>query len=259
MCHDDCPFPITGGEHLQERDVTLPAGSESLPVFVVLPERLPAPAVMIIHDINGPNAFYHDLARRLADAGFIAALPDFFFRQGAVPDGDFQAARERSTHVDQAKTFDDMQATLLWLRDHEHGNGKIGTVGMCWGGSMAMLAAGRTPSLDATVPFYGFPVRDRTPNFAILPIDEGEVTGITSPMLGFWGDQDAGVGMDNLRAYDEKLDKYEKSHEFVIYPGLGHAFLTFDPDSEAYQASQDAWQRTLAFLNANLGHEGGAV
>lgn len=259
MCHDDCSFPISGGAHLQEQDLTLPVGEESLPVFLILPDRLPAPAVMIIHDIFGPNAFYHDLARRLADAGFIAALPDFFFRQGPIPEGDMQAARERGGRVDQAKTFDDIEATLLWLRDHESGNGRFGTVGMCWGGSMVMLAAGRDPAPQAAVPFYGFPVRERTPNFAILPIDESEVAGIGSPMLGFWGDQDSGVGMDNVRAYDQKLDTYDKPHEFIIYPGLGHAFLTFDPQSAAYEQSQDAWRRTLAFLRRQLGPDGSAA
>ncbi|HWV24071.1 MAG TPA: dienelactone hydrolase family protein [Thermomicrobiales bacterium] len=259
MCHDDCPFPISGGAHLHEQDLTLSSGDESLPVFVVEPERLPAPAVMIIHDIHGPNDFYHDVARRLADAGFIAALPDFFFRQGPVPAGDTQAARERGTRVDQAKTFGDIEATLLWLRDHEHGNGRIGTIGMCWGGSMVMLASSRNPTLQAAIPFYGFPVRERTPNFPILPIDEDEVAGVQAPMLGFWGDQDAGVGMDNLNAYDQKLDTYDKPHEFVVYPGLGHAFLTFDPTSDAFAQSQDAWQKTLTFLGANLGIESSAT
>lgn len=252
MCHEDCPYPIAGGDHLHEQDLALPVDGGSLPIFLAGPERFPAPAVMIIHDIYGPNAFYQDIARRLAAAGFLAALPDFFFRQGPIPDGDRQAAGERIAQVRQEQTLSNMQATLLWLRDHESGNDKIGTTGMCWGGSMVMLSASHTPTPDAVVPFYGFPVRERTPNLAILPIDETEVTGIASPMLGFWGERDQAVGIANVHAYDEKLRKYDKPHEFVFYPKLGHAFMSFDPASDAYDASQDAWQRTLAFLGTHL-------
>jgi carboxymethylenebutenolidase len=253
MCHDSCPHPVSGGEHLHEDHISLPVGDEQMPMFTVMPESTPAPAVMIIHDIHGPNAFYQDLARRLASAGYIVALPDFFFRQGSTPAGDLQAARARGGKVVQSKTLEDIATVLTFLKTHTNGNGKIGTIGMCWGGSMVMLAASRQPVPDASVPFYGFPVRERTDNNPILALDDDEVTSLASPMLAFWGDGDAGVGMDNVAAYDDKLTKHAKAHEFVIYPGIGHGFLTFDPDSLAYESSQDAWSRTLAFLGQHLG------
>lgn len=252
MCHDSCPHPVSGGEHLHEDRMTLTVEGGELPLLVVMPEQTPAPGVMIIHDIHGPNAFYQDLARRLAVEGYIVALPDFFFRQGPVPAGDMAAARERGGKVVQATTFGDIAATLGWLKDHEHGTGRIGAIGMCWGGSMVMLAASREPVLDASVPFYGFPVRARTENNPILALDDDEVASVASPMLAFWGDQDSGVGMDNVAAYDNALTEAGKDHEFVIYPGIGHGFLTFDLGSAAYEHSRDAWRHTLAFLVEKL-------
>ena len=253
MCHDGCPHPISGGAHLQEEEHTLPVDGGSLPVFVVVPERTPSPAVLLIHDIHGPNAFYQDLARRLANAGYLVALPNFFFRQGSVPAGDLQAARERGSRVSQQQTFGDIATTLRWLKDSGRSTGKIGTIGMCWGGSMVMLQAARAPRPDASIPYYGFPIRPRTENNPILAMDDGEVAKVDSPMLAFWGDEDHGVGMDNVAAYDDKLTEQGKDHEFVIYPGIGHGFLTFDPEADAYTASQDAWRRTLAFLAEHLG------
>lgn len=258
MCHETCPHPISGGDHLQESHITIAVGDEQLPVFVVAPEETPAPGVMIVHDIYGPGEFYQDLARRLADAGYRVALPDFYFRQGPIEGRDMDAARARGAKVVQANTFADMAATLTWLKDHEDGTGKIGTVGMCWGGSMVMLQAARAPRPDATVPFYGFPVRPRTNNNPILAMDDEEVAKVDSPILAFWGDQDHGVGMDNVAAYDDKLTAQGKTHEFVIYPGIGHGFLTFDPAANAYAASQDAWKQTLAFLAEHLGAPGQA-
>lgn len=252
MCHESCSHPISGGAHLEEQYITLETEGGTLPVLVVMPGSGPAPAVMIIHDIHGPNVFYQDLARRLAAEGYIAALPDFFFRQGPVKAGDVQAARERSVMVEQAKTFGDIETTLSWLTSHDGSTGRIGTIGFCWGGSMVMLAASRTPTPDACVSFYGFPVRPRTENNPILAIDDEEVAGVRSPILGFWGDQDAAVGMDNLSAYDKALSHHSVPHEFHIYPGLGHAFLTFDPEAEAFEASHRAWTRTLLFLDEYL-------
>jgi carboxymethylenebutenolidase len=252
MCHDSCPHPVAGGEHLHEERISLHVEGGELPILFVAPERLPAPGVMIIHDIHGPNAFYQDLARRLAVEGYMVALPDFFFRQGAIPEGDMAAARERGGKVVQATAFGDMEATLSWLKTHEQGTGKIGTIGMCWGGSMVMLAASRSPIPDASVPFYGFPVRARTENNPIVALDDDEVSSVSSPMLAFWGDEDSGVGMDNVAAYDNALSAARKTHDFVIYPAIGHGFLTFDPEAKAYEHSQDAWRRTLTFLGEKL-------
>jgi len=255
MCHDTCPHPVSGGAARQEQELALPLSArESLPIFLVLPERTPAPAVLILHDINGPNAFYQDLARRLADAGFVAALPDLFFRLDPPADDSREAIRERSAQLSQAQTLGDIQAALFWLRDHnEHTTGGVGTIGFCMGGSLVMLAASREPVPSASVAYYGFPVRQRTPNNPALAIDEDEVANIASPLLGFWGDQDRPVGMDNVAAYDDKLKTYHKPHEFHVYPGLGHGFLTFDPAATAFEASQRSWERTLAFLDEHLG------
>lgn len=253
MCHETCPHPVSGGSQMQEQDHTLPVEGGSLPMLVVLPEQTPAPAILIIHDIYGPGPFYQDLARRLADAGYISALPDLYFRHGALERPTREEARERASQVVQEDALADIRATLTWLRDHGSSTGRIGTIGMCWGGTMVMLAASREPVPDASVSFYGFPVRERTPNNPVLPIDEEEVVGLASPLLGFWGEEDSAVGMENVAAYDDKIHQYNKPHEFFRYPDVGHGFLTFDQDSPAYTASRDAWDRTLAFLADGLG------
>lgn len=251
MCHEICDHPIAGGDHLNEQDVHIVTGTgEELPVFVVFPEKLPAPAVMIVHDIYGAGDFYRDLARRLAMAGYIAALPDFYFRQGPIADR--SEARARGAKVVQASAIGDSSATLTWLKDHDQSTGNIGAIGMCWGGTMVMLAAATTPKLDVAIPFYGFPVRQTSDIARILPIDDDQVAAIQAPIIGFWGDQDSGVGMDNVAAYDQKLTDQQKPHEFEIYPNVGHAFLTFDPNSNNFAASSDAWNRTLAALELHL-------
>lgn len=66
MCHDDCPSPVRGGDALEEIQVEIPLASGTLPATFFVPDSAPAPAVLILHDINGVNDFYRDLGRRLA-------------------------------------------------------------------------------------------------------------------------------------------------------------------------------------------------
>ncbi len=254
MCHDTCPYPVSGGAAIVESDEQIALEQGSIPAFVTIPDAQPAPAVLLIHDINGPNDFYRDLARRLAGLGYLTALPDFFHRQGPPRDTTREAVRARMNEMTQSDTLADIQFVIYWLRDHTASTGKVGTIGFCMGGTLVMLAAARQPTPDATVAFYGFPRRDRTPLAPILPSDQDEVGTLASPILAFWGDQDAGVGMDNVREYEQRLTEYDKEHEFVIYPQIGHGFLTFDPAFPAFAASEDAWNRTIRFLGERLGN-----
>lgn len=258
MCHDHCPSPVRGGAPLQELSVKIPLDSGSIPAFVALPESTDdagSPAVLLIHDINGPNDFYRDIARRLAAQGYITAMPDIFFRQGSRPETP-EMIRARAREMSQTDTVANIRSVLLWLRDHNASSGKVGTMGFCLGGTLVMLAASRHPLPDASVVFYGFPYRERTPMAPIMAGDDAEAAGVESPLLGFWGDGDTGVGMDNVARYDNLLTRYQKDHEFVIYPGVGHGFVTFDPDAPAYDTTQRAWAQALTFLSERLGRSG---
>ncbi len=255
MCHDDCPHPVSGGDAISEFDTHIPAIDRQMPAFVARPDQLPAPSILIIHDINGANAFYHDVARRLALAGYIAVLPDFFHRQGPLTDDSREAKQARMRSMTQSETLSDIEAALVWIRHLGDGTGKIGTLGFCMGGTLVLLAASRDPLPDASVAFYGFPVRERTPLAPILPTDDGEVASLRSPLLAFWGTEDAGVGMDNVDRYEALLDEYDKDYEFVRYEGAGHGFLTFDEQSPSWPAAHDAWDHTLAFLGERLSAE----
>ena len=251
MCHSYCPAPISGGAGTVEEDIETTGADRPIPGFFARPEGGSAPAVLIIHDIWGANDFYRDLARRLAGEGFAALLPDFFVRQGPLPEQTREAARARGGELDQQAALRDVAGALTWLKDNPATSGPVGTIGFCMGGTLVMLAAAREPVPDASVAFYGFP--NATPTELRPHVPLAEANAVRSPLLALWGDQDHGVGMDNVEAYRAALAEADRSFEFVIYPGPGHAFLTFDPDAPWYGEAQDAWRRTLAFLREELG------
>jgi carboxymethylenebutenolidase len=249
MCHEDCHFPVSGGAPITEADIAIElTDGKALPTFVTIPEGEARGAVLLIHDIHGPNDFYHDLARRLAHEGYVTALPDLFFRLEPPADDSREAIRARGGMLEQATALLDLQSLGFWLRHHEKSNGKFGTIGFCMGGTLVLLLAAREPVPVATVCYYGFPKRERTPLQPILASDDGEVANLRSPILGFWGDQDAAVGPENVDAYSDKLIAAAKPHDFITYTGVGHGFLTFDPNSPIYEEAADSWDRTLAFF-----------
>ena len=254
MCHKSCPKPVTGGAPVSDSMVTVSRDDAEIPVLLVQPDDAPEalPGIVLIHDIWGANDFYHDVARRLAAEQYIVALPNLFHREGPLAEENRQAAMARGNAASQTDQLADLDAVSAWLMDQEGCNGTFGVMGFCMGGTLTFLRAAREPAPAAAVAFYGFPAKDATENAPVRPIDEPEVAAINTPILGLWGDQDAGVGMTNVGAYDDALKRHGKQHDFVVYPGIGHGFLTFDEEVGHYTTSMDAWQRAIDFLDAPL-------
>ncbi|HEV2127428.1 MAG TPA: dienelactone hydrolase family protein [Thermomicrobiales bacterium] len=254
MCHKTCPKPVTGGAPIAEAMETVSRDDAEVPVLLAQPEGATGPmsGIVLIHDIWGANDFYHDLARRLASEGYMVALPNLFHREGPLAEETREAALARSASAKQDDHLADLDAVTRWLLEQPNSSGAFGVMGFCLGGTLTFLRAAREPIPAAGVAFYGFPARESTANAPIRPLDEPEVAAVAAPLLGLWGDQDSGVGMDNVKAYEEALDRHGKEHEFIIYPGASHAFLTFDPNAPTYETSRKAWDHALAFLAKHL-------
>jgi carboxymethylenebutenolidase len=254
MCHDACPKPVTGGAPIDETMATVSREEAEIPVLLAKPEDAPGPlpGIVLIHDINGANDFYRDVARRLAGEGYVVALPNLFHREGPPAGDTREAVRERAGRAKQADQLGDLEAVSRWLLEHDACTGSHAVMGFCMGGTLTFLLATRQPAPVAGVAFYGFPAKDATDNAPIRPIDEAELAALDSDLLAFWGDQDAAVGMETVDAYGDALVRHGKPHEIIVYPDIGHGFLTFDEGDAAYRPSQHAWRKTLGFLRRKL-------
>src|SRR5262249_8322659 len=95
MCHPEVP---TGQPtpNVVTDEVQVPLGcGEVMPAVVARPEGGGGPGVLIVHDIFGRSPFYENLARRLAMAGFVALLPELFFRLGPLRERSLELAFAR--------------------------------------------------------------------------------------------------------------------------------------------------------------------
>jgi carboxymethylenebutenolidase len=251
MCHPDNLGASIAGANAAAREGTflLDVDDAQMPVFEASPSDSSRGNVIILHDIFGANLFYHDLARRLSRDGFTAYLPDLFVREGPLAEQTRELARERGGKLAYPRTIDDVSRLVDWITSRS-GTG-IGTVGFCMGGTLVMLLAAREPWINAGVIYYGFPANAN--RSALRPWEPiAEAAQVQTPLLGFWGDQDAGVGMDNVERYRAGLAAAGADFDFTIYPGLPHGFLTFDRENPSFDGSADAWQKTLAFYREHL-------
>jgi carboxymethylenebutenolidase len=253
MCHPD---PIVGGAGEDVRPVetiTIRTGNESMPAFLSRPAGDgPSPAILLISDVFGATGFYQEMAGRLAHEGYLTLVPDVFFRVGGLPEQTLDAARARFGKVPDDQMIQDLSASMDALRDRSDvGPKQLGVMGFCLGGTMTMIMGARRPGdVAAGAIYYGFPVNAH-PNAmrTVNPIDE--VSKITAPMIGFWGDQDAGVGMDNVARLQQEMQRLNKDFTSSIYPGAGHGFMARRSEADT-SAAEDAWPAMLQFFDNRL-------
>jgi len=196
------------------------------------------PTVLVIHENRGLSPHIEDIARRLALDGFIAFAPDALTPLGGYT-GDEDKARELFPKLDQTKTRADFIAALGALKTCPIGNGKVGAVGFCYGGTVVNYLATKTADLAAGVPFYG-----------AAPAAEDVKNIKASLLLNFAGADDRiNAGWP---AYEAALKAAGVRYEAFVYPGVQHGFNNDTTPRFDAPAAKLAWERTIAFFNAQL-------
>jgi carboxymethylenebutenolidase len=236
--------PMAGGAGAEVLELT---ASDGTVVAAALAESSGSEraGVVILPDVRGLYPFYVELAERFAQAGHPAIAVDYFGRTaGAGQRGeDF----EYMPHVEQTK-LDQIQADALAARRalvDRAGERPVFAVGFCFGGMQAFLAAASAElDLAGVVGFYGG--LDGSKRGFPSPPDVAEE--MRCPVLGLFGGADRAISQDQVAGFDRALDRAGVEHEIVVYPGAPHSF--FDRAYAEYaEASEDAWRRTLAFVD----------
>jgi carboxymethylenebutenolidase len=144
----------------------------------------------------------------------------------------------------------DVDAAVEWLAEQPGVDGaRIGLLGVCVGGSIAVLAASRPSRLRCAVAFYGLlEYAELTDNKPRSPLDA--VTELAIPLLGHWGDADHLVPVDHVRELRRRVRG--RPAEIYLYPGAGHAFHEDFRDVYRPIAAAEAWERSLRHLDWHL-------
>nr|WP_246360779.1 dienelactone hydrolase family protein [Haloechinothrix aidingensis] len=249
MCHPEAVNERLPGVERHEVGVPLPSG-ERLPGLCCVPEGGSGPGVLLLSDIYGRTPFYEHLAERLAAEGYVALLPDCFFRLGSLEEVTRDAAFARWERLDEHGALSELEAAVEWLRENSRqGISTVGLLGFCLGGTFALDLCARVENL-VTVCYYPFPRTRGGPNAAPRPIDiAGSIRG---PILSFWGDQDY-IDLTEVREFSDAMASYNVDYIGEIYQGAGHGFLSgLVEGGSGSAAATDSWARTLEFYATHL-------
>ncbi len=199
------------------------------------------PAIIVIQEWWGLDAQTKSIADRFAQEGYLAFAPDLYHGELAqLGDG------ETATKLVQKygpSAYLDLQSIFDALKSHPNCNGKIGSVGFCFGGRMS-LTLGMSRPVDAICTFYGGGMQ--------TIFDQLRAT-LKAPVLGLFGDADVSIPVGTVEEFDKLLDDVGVEHEIIMYPNSGHAFFR-DSDPNVYkpEASKNAWERVKKFFKKNL-------
>ena len=225
----------------ESKPVSYKSGDETVNAILYTPAgKGPFPALIVVHEYWGLNDWVKQQADKLADQGYVALAIDLY--RGKVADTP-DLARELMRGVAPDRATRDLKAAFDFLASQpDVRKDRIGSIGWCMGGGYALDVALVEPQLAATVINYGH-----------LATDPAELQKINAAILGLFGGQDRGITPDDVKKFQQAMEKLGKKIEVKIYPDAGHAFE--NPNNEqGYRPEDaaDAWKRTANFLAANL-------
>jgi len=217
--------------------------------YLAMPASGYGPGMVVLQEIFGINSFMRDVADWYAAHGFVALVPDLFWRikpgiELTDKGDDWKKAVELYLHIDEGKAVEDSAATLEFLRKHTACSGRVGAVGFCMGGNLAYLLSVRFKP-DCAVGYYGVSIEKSL----------DEANNLSSPLMLHIAGQDKFCPPEAQAQIHAALDSNPLAtlHD---YPHMDHAFAR--PGGEHYDpaAAELANLRTLEFFVSNLAGAG---
>jgi carboxymethylenebutenolidase len=199
------------------------------------------PGVLVIQEWWGLVPHITDVVDRFAAEGFTALAPDLYHGQSTTePDG--AGKLMMAMNIDQAAK--DMSGAVALLQERT-GRTKVGVVGYCMGGGLALVLAARRPdAIAAAAPYYG-----------VIPWESAQPdwSAIEAKVVGEYAELDDFANPDAVRALEAQLRGLGKDATLHIHPGTQHAFFN-DSRPEVYDAdaSRVAFERTLELFRTTL-------
>ncbi len=199
------------------------------------------PGVIVIQEWWGLVPHIKDVADRFAAAGFTALAPDLYHGESATePDG--AGKLMMALNLDQAAK--DLSGAVALLQQ-KTGNVKLGVVGYCMGGGLALVLATQRPDAVAAVaPYYG-----AIPWASVQP----DWSALSAKVVGEYAEKDGWASPQAAHDLESQLRQLGKDATVHIHAGADHAFFN-DARPEVYDAaaSQVAFDRTVALFHDTL-------
>ena len=226
----------------------------NMPVYFARPANVANPPVVLVSmEIFGLHEWVKDITRRVGHLGAFAVAPNYYFR--AETNGvdltkidDMQKLFPIVNAKTDTELFADLDATVAWAKSQGGDTSRLGIIGFCRGGRTVWHYSTHNPNLKAGVAFYGSLVdkNDAAPKSSIDLAPE-----VKEPVLGLYGEADAGIPPDQVNKMEAALKAAGKTAEFHEYPGAPHGFVADYRPSYRKEAAEDAWNEMISWFKKN--------
>ncbi|MES2405632.1 MAG: dienelactone hydrolase family protein [Pseudomonadota bacterium] len=244
---------------MKHEEVSIRTRNGQCPVHVFTPDDAgPWPAIIVYMDAFGIRPALMQVGERIAEGGYLALVPDLFYRYGAYGPldpkaafaGDFRATVGPMTSTTgNAKAAQDTEAFLAYLDTRRDVAGdKIGTVGFCMGGGMAITAAGMHPDrVAAAVSFHG----------GRLATDDPESPHLLAPKLRAElyiavADNDRSCPPEMVERLRQALDAACVRYRCEVHQGAAHGWMKTDFPTYDAAAAERGWSEMSALFDRTL-------
>ncbi len=218
------------------RDATALEGS--LVYDAALPGK--RPVVVIFHDWMGPTAVTLDAAKKVAADGYIAFIADIYgkgVRPQSVKEASEQSGKlkaDRALMVKRAQAAMNVLVKIPALVPAADVS-KVGAIGFCFGGTVALELARSGALILGTVSFHG----------GLDTPDASKAKNIKGRVLALHGADDPFVPEKDVSAFENEMRSSKADWQLVKFGGAMHAFTNKEADSlalsgVAYNAKADA-------------------
>lgn len=237
------PSIIGEGGPLEGETVHYLEGDEATAGYLAVPEGAgPFPALIIIHEWNGLVDRVRQVADDFAAEGYVTLAADLYAgRTGSNPEENMALVRE--SMADMPSVVANLNAAMAYLKTRPDVTGRVGAMGWCFGGGIALSFGLDGENHEATAIFYG------------RLVDDPELlAGMDHEVYGTFAREDSGPSPEQVEAFATALEAAGIENDLHIYDDVDHGFwLRVDQDPEVRSApAADAWRRLTDYLDRTL-------
>jgi carboxymethylenebutenolidase len=242
---EEMPPAILGaGGPLEGTDVAYFSADPAARGYLAVPEGPgPFPALVIVHEWNGLVDRVRQLADDLAAEGYVTLAADLFSGQTGS-NAEENMALVRATQADMPTVIANLDAAVAYLRSRSDVTGRVGAMGWCFGGGIALSFGLDGVNHEATAIFYG-----------ALVDDPARLAGLDHEVYGTFAREDSGPSPEQVSAFESALRAAGVENDLHVYDDVNHGFwLRVEGDmTNRAGPGLDAWQRLKAYLDRTLG------
>ncbi|MGA2971157.1 MAG: dienelactone hydrolase family protein [Candidatus Bathyarchaeia archaeon] len=189
--------------------------------------------VVLVHEIFGFDDYMDSVAARLSKTGTWVAAVDLYHGKYAA---NLEEGFKLRSALKEQEVLDALGSGLQLLGGKVGGKAKVGSMGFCMGGGLALLGACNL-NMAFCVNYYGM----------IENVEQ--VNGIRGPIQLILASEDERVTPWAYQQFLPAATKYKKRVDVHLYPNAQHAFHRPNWEGHNAEAAKDAWEKTVSFLS----------